>query len=149
MVHGEAGAAPERADPVAGAGATGGCARAKITVAADLAASDILPVDVGLGADDKLADLVIAAERDAGHRTADVEVTRRADRRIPTALAESVAGVGADIEAGPAENRCRHICDRSPRRRHGGRRKVGSECGSCGSKRQCAGDQYPLHSSLL
>src|SRR5580704_2564386 len=150
MVHGEAGAAPERADPIAGAGAAGGCARAEITVAADLAASDILPVDVGLAADDKLADLVIAAERNAGHRTADVEVAGRTDRRIPTALAEGVAGIDTDIEAGPAESRCsRHIGDRSARRRRDGRRKIGSECRGCGSKRQCASDQYSLHACLL
>ena len=78
-------------------------ASASKAFAADQAASDILPVDVGLGADDKLPDLVIAAKRNAGHRAADVEVARRTDRRIPTALAEGVAGVDTDIEAGPAK----------------------------------------------
>src|ERR1700734_234133 len=130
-VHGEAEAGAERANPVAGAGATGSHAARQSTVAADQGASDVLPVDVALGAEDNLTDLVIAAERDAGERTVDVEISGRPHRRGPIALTEGVAGIEADVDAGPAESRwSRNIRRRSLRRRHSRRRQVGGKCGS-------------------
>src|SRR5580700_4329250 len=130
-IHGVADAAPERADPIAGTVATGGPGAGQRTIAADQGASDILPVEVALGAEDNLTDLVIAADRAAGERAVDVEVARGPHRRAPIALAEGVAGIEADVEAGPGENRCsRNIRSWSLRRRRGRRRKVGSECGS-------------------
>src|ERR1700719_1193734 len=110
-VKGVADAAAKGADPIAGTLATGGNGAGQSTVASDHVSFDILPVEVALDAEHKLADLVIAADGAAGERAADVEPARRTQRRGPIALAESVAGIEADIEAGPAESRCnRNIC---------------------------------------
>src|SRR4029077_8747465 len=118
-------------------------------VASDQVSFDILPVDVALDAEHNRTELIIGADRAAGDRAFDVEPAARTRGRGPIALAESVAAIEADIEAGPGENRRRRNVDGRRSRRWGGGRKVGSEGRGCGSERQCADDQYTLHTCLL
>jgi len=97
---GIADAATDRGEPVAGdvtaANRAGGADAVRLGVA------EILPIDVGFGAEHEFADLVIAANLAAGQEAVHLVARHRSDRCSPGRGAEPPAGIETDIEAGPS-----------------------------------------------